>query len=282
MCECSDPACRSRIHLTRLEYEAVRGYPTRFAIATDHENPEVDQLVSEGRPLHRRAEDRRPRGAHRPRDGPPPPRRRLGARPSSGRRSVWSLGERSPYAVRAADRHERGPVRSRRRRAAARRELRDPGGLRARRPRRRGVDGDRTPRDRPARSAGGVGRGRSERSRARLPGGDLAGRVRRHRGGPPAPARRRRRARTRSTRSRRSRAGRPGSRRGAGRRPCVRSPRTSPGGSTRTSTSAASLVPSTRGRAGSRRSTSTRTSTRSSRTRPNPTWCSPRAPSGSR
>ena len=48
VCECSDPACRVRINLTRIEYEAVRGYPTRFAIATDHENPEVDQLVSEG------------------------------------------------------------------------------------------------------------------------------------------------------------------------------------------------------------------------------------------
>jgi hypothetical protein len=48
VCECSDPACRARISLTRIEYEAVRGYPTRFAIATDHENPEVDQLVSEG------------------------------------------------------------------------------------------------------------------------------------------------------------------------------------------------------------------------------------------
>ena len=48
VCECSDPACSSRITLTRFEYEAVRGYPTRFAIATDHENPEVDQLVSEG------------------------------------------------------------------------------------------------------------------------------------------------------------------------------------------------------------------------------------------
>lgn len=48
VCECSDPACRARITLTRIEYEAVRGYPTRFAIATDHENPEVDQLVSEG------------------------------------------------------------------------------------------------------------------------------------------------------------------------------------------------------------------------------------------
>ena len=48
VCECSDPACRSRISLSRYEYEAVRGYPTRFAIATDHENPEVDQLVTEG------------------------------------------------------------------------------------------------------------------------------------------------------------------------------------------------------------------------------------------
>jgi hypothetical protein len=48
VCECSDPACRARITLTRIEYEAVRGYPTHFAIATDHENPEVDQLVSEG------------------------------------------------------------------------------------------------------------------------------------------------------------------------------------------------------------------------------------------
>ena len=48
VCECSDPDCRARIGLTRVEYEAVRGYPTRFAIATDHENPEVDQLMSEG------------------------------------------------------------------------------------------------------------------------------------------------------------------------------------------------------------------------------------------
>ena len=49
VCECSDPACGARISLTRIEYEDVRGYPTHFAIATDHENPEVDQLVSEER-----------------------------------------------------------------------------------------------------------------------------------------------------------------------------------------------------------------------------------------
>ena len=48
VCECGDPACAERINLTRPEYEAVRGYSTRFAIAVDHENPEIDQLVSEG------------------------------------------------------------------------------------------------------------------------------------------------------------------------------------------------------------------------------------------
>ena len=48
VCECGDPACSEHIRLTRPEYEAVRGYSTRFAIATDHENPEIDQLVSEG------------------------------------------------------------------------------------------------------------------------------------------------------------------------------------------------------------------------------------------
>jgi hypothetical protein len=48
VCECGDATCAERINLTRPEYEAVRGYSTRFAIAVDHENPEIDQLVSEG------------------------------------------------------------------------------------------------------------------------------------------------------------------------------------------------------------------------------------------
>ena len=48
VCECGDAACEERIRLTRPEYEAVRGYSTRFCIAVDHENPEIDQLVSEG------------------------------------------------------------------------------------------------------------------------------------------------------------------------------------------------------------------------------------------
>ena len=47
VCECGDATCRARIMLTKPEYEAVRGYSTRFAIAADHENPEIDQLISE-------------------------------------------------------------------------------------------------------------------------------------------------------------------------------------------------------------------------------------------
>jgi hypothetical protein len=33
------------ISLTRAEYEIVRGDPTHFALATNHENPELDLVV---------------------------------------------------------------------------------------------------------------------------------------------------------------------------------------------------------------------------------------------
>ena len=45
-CECSDAACEAVISLTRIEYEAVRQDGLRFFIATDHENPELDRLVT--------------------------------------------------------------------------------------------------------------------------------------------------------------------------------------------------------------------------------------------
>lgn len=48
-CECSFPGCPSLIDLTRDEYELVRAVGTHFAIAIDHENPEVDRLISENR-----------------------------------------------------------------------------------------------------------------------------------------------------------------------------------------------------------------------------------------
>lgn len=47
LCECSDPRCSDPISLTRAEYESIRAVPIRFAIALDHENPEIDLLVAE-------------------------------------------------------------------------------------------------------------------------------------------------------------------------------------------------------------------------------------------
>jgi hypothetical protein len=47
VCECSDGSCPATITLTHLEYEEVRAYATHFAIATDHESPDLDLMVSE-------------------------------------------------------------------------------------------------------------------------------------------------------------------------------------------------------------------------------------------
>jgi hypothetical protein len=47
VCECSFPGCSSLLELTRQEYEGVRAVGTHFAIALDHENPEIDRLISE-------------------------------------------------------------------------------------------------------------------------------------------------------------------------------------------------------------------------------------------
>ena len=47
LCECSDRRCSDPISLTRPEYESVRAVPIRFAIALNHENPEIDLVLSE-------------------------------------------------------------------------------------------------------------------------------------------------------------------------------------------------------------------------------------------
>lgn len=47
LCECSDRGCAATISLTRGEYETVRASSVSFAIALNHENPEVERLVSE-------------------------------------------------------------------------------------------------------------------------------------------------------------------------------------------------------------------------------------------
>jgi hypothetical protein len=46
-CECGDAACACPIRLTVAEYESVRAYATRFAIARNHENPEIEGLIEE-------------------------------------------------------------------------------------------------------------------------------------------------------------------------------------------------------------------------------------------
>ena len=46
-CECSDSACHTLISLTRDEYESVRKDGTHFAIAVDHENPEIDRVIGQ-------------------------------------------------------------------------------------------------------------------------------------------------------------------------------------------------------------------------------------------
>src|SRR5688572_9513253 len=46
LCECSDRRCSERILLTRPDYETVRAEAVRFAIALNHENPEIDRVVA--------------------------------------------------------------------------------------------------------------------------------------------------------------------------------------------------------------------------------------------
>jgi hypothetical protein len=47
LCECGDVNCSEPITLTRAEYEVVRGHPAHFALATNHENPELDLVLIE-------------------------------------------------------------------------------------------------------------------------------------------------------------------------------------------------------------------------------------------
>ena len=47
LCECSDRRCTHPISLSRVEYESIRAVPIRFAIALDHENPEIDRVLFE-------------------------------------------------------------------------------------------------------------------------------------------------------------------------------------------------------------------------------------------
>lgn len=46
-CECGYSGCEVSIDLTREEYEAVRQDGNRFAIAINHEDPEIELVVAE-------------------------------------------------------------------------------------------------------------------------------------------------------------------------------------------------------------------------------------------
>ena len=47
VCECGDSDCRESVRLTRPEYESVRSDAKRFVIALNHEDPEIERLISE-------------------------------------------------------------------------------------------------------------------------------------------------------------------------------------------------------------------------------------------
>jgi hypothetical protein len=48
VCECGDEYCTQTVNLSREEYESVRTAANRFLVVTNHENPEAEQVVSEG------------------------------------------------------------------------------------------------------------------------------------------------------------------------------------------------------------------------------------------
>jgi hypothetical protein len=46
VCECADEDCVKRLELTRHEYEAIRSDPTHFAIAHEHADLEIEEVIS--------------------------------------------------------------------------------------------------------------------------------------------------------------------------------------------------------------------------------------------
>ena len=46
-CECGDPRCDRTVTATIPEYESVRERPNHFLIMLNHENPEVESVISE-------------------------------------------------------------------------------------------------------------------------------------------------------------------------------------------------------------------------------------------
>ena len=47
VCECSDASCTHRVEASLREYEQVRAEPTTFLVAPGHEQPDIEQVVSD-------------------------------------------------------------------------------------------------------------------------------------------------------------------------------------------------------------------------------------------
>ena len=47
VCECGDGDCTDPIEMTKPEYESVRSQSTHFALAVNHENPEMEHVLTE-------------------------------------------------------------------------------------------------------------------------------------------------------------------------------------------------------------------------------------------
>jgi hypothetical protein len=47
-CECGTFGCNTLIEVTMGEYERVRTHPRQFVVATGHEQPEFETIVSAG------------------------------------------------------------------------------------------------------------------------------------------------------------------------------------------------------------------------------------------
>ena len=46
LCECDHPDCREKVNATRAEYEAVRAVATHFLVLPDHQDPQLEHVVS--------------------------------------------------------------------------------------------------------------------------------------------------------------------------------------------------------------------------------------------
>ena len=52
VCECADPSCTERVVVTLAEYESVRAKPTTFLLAPGHDEPAIENVISERGRFH--------------------------------------------------------------------------------------------------------------------------------------------------------------------------------------------------------------------------------------